>query len=125
VRLALCDGDFAEAKCLLPFSLAEVQDEPVFSKRTYNLALLVAAGLALRNHATLDATRKLEESFARSRSSPHQAFSAFVLYSALKHQGEARKASKILRDYETKYRREPWPAPRHLLQSLERVTNCA
>jgi len=122
VRLALCDGDPTEARRLLPFSLAEVKDEPVYNKRTYNLALLVAVELRTPSESLLEAVRRLEDSFARSKTSPHQAFSAFVLYSALKRNGHTRKAAKILNDYETKYRREPWPAPRHLLQSLERST---
>jgi DNA-binding SARP family transcriptional activator/tetratricopeptide (TPR) repeat protein len=120
VRLAIYDGKPNEAAQLLPFSLDEISTEPVYNKRTYNLALFVAVELSGKGCASREAILKLEESFAKSKTSPHQAFSAFVLCSALWRSGQRKKARKLLRDYETKYRREPWAVPRHLLEGIDR-----
>jgi DNA-binding SARP family transcriptional activator/tetratricopeptide (TPR) repeat protein len=120
VRLALHDGKADEALRLLPFTLDEISSDPVFNKRTYNLALLVAVQLATHGRASAEAVKKLEESFNRSKRSPHQAFSAFVLHAALKQNNMPAKARDFLRQYEAEYRREPWTAPRHLLDDLER-----
>ena len=104
---------------MLPFSLTEISTEPVYNKRTYNLALLVAVELAKKGSASPEAIRKLEESFSKSKTSPHQAFSAFVLSSALWRGGEKKRARKLLHEYETTSRRESWPAPRDLLRQIE------
>jgi tetratricopeptide (TPR) repeat protein len=120
VRLALCDGRGVEASKLLPFTLAEIANDPMYSKRTYNLALFVAVELAVNGVASKQATDFLKDSFAKARSTQHQAFSAFVLYAALSQSGDADRAKRILTDYESKYRRERWTAPRHLLQTIER-----
>ena len=119
VRLALCNHNPDEAMKLLPFSLQEIITDRIYSKRTYNLALLVAVELAVNGVASTSATNQLEKSFLKARSTQHQAFSAFVLYVALRQHGATDKARRMLSDYENKYRREPWPAPRHLLKILE------
>jgi tetratricopeptide (TPR) repeat protein len=119
VRLALCDQRSDEALKLLPFSLEDISTDRTYSKRTYNLALLVAVELSIKGVAPKAATARLEESFIKAQRTQHQAFSAFVLHVALRQQGASKKAHRILKDYESKFRREPWPAPRHLLETIE------
>jgi len=120
VRLALCEGRGIDAQALLPFTLNDIASDPTYSKRTYNLALLVAVELAVRGVPSTEATICLERSFAKAKRTQHQAFSAFVLYSALTVQGNESRATQILSDYETRFRREGWPAPRHLLETIQR-----
>ena len=124
-RIALCDGRATEARSLVPMTFAEAAVDPIHHRRTYNLALFVAAELSVNGTVESEAVKLLEESFARSRSGVHQAFSAFVLYAALKKSGKTKQAASILKDYRLKYRREPWPAPQHLLNTVMRTCGVA
>jgi hypothetical protein len=120
VRLALLDGDIDAANRLLPFTLRDVIDEPVLTKRAYNLSLIVAVEIASRAIASRESTSALADTFVAVRTSPHQAFTAFVLYVAMKRGGNTKAATNLLSDYEASYRREKWKAPRHLLSAIEK-----
>ena len=119
VRLALCDGKGEDALRMLPVSMEEAFSDPFFQRRTYNLALHAAVQLATTGHASEELTSKLEESFLKTRHGLHQAYPAFVLYVALKDNGEFERAERHLSEYCGTFRREPWPAPSHLLRTLE------
>ena len=119
-RLALCDGRTHEARELVPMTYAEAASDPIHHRRTYNLALFIVAELAATGRVDSAAVKLLEESFAISRSGVHQAFNAFVLYAALRKTGRRTHAGRVLETYRSKYRREPWPAPEHLLQTILR-----
>jgi DNA-binding SARP family transcriptional activator len=120
VRLALYDGCGKYAKKMLPVSLEEISTDPFYVRRTYNLALHAAVQLATKGRVTVEVTERLEESFLRTRQGAHQAYAAFVLYVSLKQNGEGERAEHHLRSYGENFRREPWPAPIHLLRTLER-----
>jgi tetratricopeptide (TPR) repeat protein len=119
VRLALYDGKCEDALRMLPVSMEEAFRDPFFQRRTYNLALHAAVQLATMGRASEALTSKLEESFLKTRHGIHQAYPAFVLYVAMKENGEVEKAERHLNDYCGTFRREPWPAPSHLLRTLE------
>ena len=125
VRLALCLGNADEARKHVPMTFDEAASDPIYHRRTYNLALRLAAMMACNDSISDDAIEKLAESFSKSKASLHQAFSAFVLYVALRKQRQAQRAQQTLQDYEREHRREPWPAPRHLLETLERTCGLA
>ena len=121
-RIALYEGRLQDARQLVPMSYEEAASDPIYHRRTYNLALYVIAEIAVTGNIPADAVRSLEDSFSRSRTGVHQAFGAFVLYAALRKAGKSKKATLVLIDYREKYRREPWPAPEHLLQTV--LQNC-
>jgi tetratricopeptide (TPR) repeat protein len=121
-RLALCEGRVRDAREFVPMTYDEAASDPIYHRRTYNLALYVVAEISASGTVAAEAVNRLEESFLRSRAGVHQAFGAFVLYAALKKVGQPRRALSLLNEYRTKYRREPWPAPDHLLQTI--MQNC-
>jgi DNA-binding SARP family transcriptional activator/tetratricopeptide (TPR) repeat protein len=118
-RLALYEGRGEDAKRMLPVSLEETVTDPFFQRRTYNLSLHAAVQLTTGGRASVDVTERLEASFLRTRHHVHQAYPAFVLYVALRQNGELERAERHLQEYCGKFRREPWPAPVHLLHALE------
>jgi tetratricopeptide (TPR) repeat protein len=121
VRLALCLGNASDAREHVPMTFEEAIRDPIYHRRTYNLALRIAAMMACNESLSNESVEKLAESFSKSRASVHQAFSAFVLHVALTKLGQRSRAQRLLHDYETKHRREPWPAPRHVVENLERI----
>jgi DNA-binding SARP family transcriptional activator len=123
VRLALYDGKGEEAHRMLPVSMEETFEDPFFQRRTYNLALHAAVQLATSGRASEELTAKLEESFLKTRYGIHQAYPAFVLYVALKENGALKRAKRHLSEYCGTFRREPWPAPSHLLRTLENAVS--
>jgi hypothetical protein len=123
VRLALYDGKGEEAHRMLPVSMEETFKDPFFQRRTYNLALHAAVQLATSGYASEELTSKLEESFLKTRYGIHQAYPAFVLYVALKENGDLKRAKRHLSEYCGTFRREPWPAPSHLLRTLENAVS--
>jgi DNA-binding SARP family transcriptional activator len=121
-RIALCEGRGKDARAMVPMTYKEAASDPIHHRRTYNLALYVVAEMAARGRVSEDAVKQLETSFAKSRASLHQAFSAFVLYAALLKTGQEERAVSLLKSYHTQHRREPWPAPVHLLETI--LLNC-
>jgi DNA-binding SARP family transcriptional activator/tetratricopeptide (TPR) repeat protein len=120
LRLALASDAPQEARKHVPMTFDEAIKDPIHHRRSYNLALRIAAMMACGEVVSVDAIEKLEESFATSRTSVHQSFSAFILYVALAKHGQLNRAEQTLRDYETIHRREPWPASRQLLATIAR-----
>jgi tetratricopeptide (TPR) repeat protein len=120
-RLALHDGDALHAQTTLPMSYADASADPVFHRRTYNLALHAAVGLALDGSVKADRLAALRESFDASKGGPHQSFASSVLFLCLRRAGDPDEATAMLNDYSLKFRREPWPIPSHLLDTLERA----
>lgn len=118
VRLALLDGNLAEAKRALPMSLSEACSDPIPYRRTYLCALHVVTQLASKRGVSRKLLIALEDAHARSRIGLHQAFASYALFAALCGAGEEKKAHTLRHEYETRYRREPWPAPTHLLDSI-------
>jgi DNA-binding SARP family transcriptional activator len=119
VRLALIDGDGKRAAKLLSRRPIEWKSDPVPFRRTYQAALEVATQLACSGRADAETLGVLKEAHTRSRIGYHQAFAAYVLSTGLKSLGQIDEGSEILREYLESYRREPWPAPQHLLRQLE------
>jgi tetratricopeptide (TPR) repeat protein len=120
-RLALCDGRKEDLRRFVPMTYEEAANDPIHHRRTYNLALYVIAELGASGRVADEAVEELEKSFSISRSGVHQAFNAFVLYSALKSIGKTRRARAMLDAYKTVHRREPWPTPDHLLHVIEKT----
>jgi len=119
-RLALLDGRPAVARRLAPANIDEISKQPLVFQRTYQAALHVAIGLANGLTPSADALRVLEDSHLQSRRSCHQAFAAYALYVGLRVAGRQRHGKRLLTEYLDTYRREPWPAPKHLLATLEK-----
>jgi DNA-binding SARP family transcriptional activator/tetratricopeptide (TPR) repeat protein len=120
VRLALLSNRPEEARKLLPRRLQAFKHDPAVFRRTYQAALYVATELASGRIPSEASLRVLKDSHLHSRRTTHQAFAAYALYVGLKAAGKKRQAHKLLTEYLTTYRREPWPAPTHLLTTLER-----
>jgi tetratricopeptide (TPR) repeat protein len=117
-RIALLDGNFAEAKRLVDRDLVSLRGDQVPHRRAYSLALAVAVDLAIQRSASKSLVSQLHDAHSLSKSNLFQAFTTFVLYAGLSSIGECESATKILNDYKTIHRREAWPAPMHLLESL-------
>lgn len=124
-RLALHDGRGDVANSRLPMSYVEACTDPINHRRTYNLALHAAVQLATGGQVSYDCLTKLRGSFEASKGGLHQAYAAYVLYVGLKRSGAPTDACTMLNDYKTRFRREPWPSPEHLLESLERTSGSA
>jgi len=117
-RLALLDKRFALAKQLTASDLKEAYADQILHRKSYRLALIVAARLETGGKHFERAVKALEETHERSRVNPRQAFPTFVLYRGLQRLDQAQTATQMLKDYLTKYRREPWSPGNHLLDSL-------
>jgi DNA-binding SARP family transcriptional activator/tetratricopeptide (TPR) repeat protein len=124
-RLALSNGDGNEARRRFLLSFDEACNDPFHHRRTYNLALHVATQLATLPQPSPEAVAKLAQSFEQSKRGLHQAFSAFVLATALIKCGDIERAKRLLRDYEKRHRREPWPPPVHLFEMIQRSCGLA
>jgi hypothetical protein len=120
VRLALLRGRPSEARKFLPGSPSTLRRIPVAFRRAYQASLYVATDLAYGSIPNDRLLGILEEAHVRSRRALFQAYPAYVLYAGLRAAGKEDHAAKVLNDYLTIYRREPWPAPEYLLATLER-----
>jgi len=118
-RIALFQGDFATARSLVGEDVNLLLQDPMPHRRTYSLALAIAVDLAEGIHPHKQAMAGLEASHLQSRRNARQAFSAYVLHQALVLSGRQAKAKRLLGDYVSEYRREPTPAPHHILALLE------
>jgi len=117
-RLALASGSRVDVRTLIERDLAEMQTDQLPHRRAYWKALRVAAQLAHSGSATLDAISDLEEEHLRTRDNVFQGFASFALYAGLISIGKQRKGKRLLNEYVHDHRREPWPPPQHLLDSL-------
>jgi tetratricopeptide (TPR) repeat protein len=117
-RLSLVDGRFSEARDLVEKDLIHMRVDQLPHRRTYWSALKVAVELATDGIASREALDELEREHLQTRGNIFQAFASFALYVGLVSEGRTRRAKKLLDEYLTIHRREPWPAPTHLLDSL-------
>ena len=119
-RLELLRDRPGVAKRLARCNITALRQEPIIFRRTYQAALCVATEVACGIVPHDDLLQVLEDAHLKSRRSSHQAFAAYALYVGLKAAGRSRRGKKLLTDYLETYRREPWPAPAHLLATLEK-----
>lgn len=119
LRIALSVGDVAEARRLAHSDLADLVRDPIPHRRTYGLALVVAVELAEDREPSIKVLQELEQAHLASRRNSRQAFATFVLVAALRRVRRRAHANRLLQDYLESYRREPLPAPLHLLELLE------
>lgn len=119
LRIALCDLDAGTARRLVHGDLHQLANDANPHRRTYGLALLVAVELAERRVPNPEALSCLEEAHLKSRRNARQAFATFVLVTGLRVSGRRRRANHLLREYLNHYRREPVPAPLHVLDLME------
>jgi tetratricopeptide (TPR) repeat protein len=117
-RIALAEGQYDEAVALVEADLISMRSAPVSNRREYWYALRVATELATTGRASADTLANLEHEYSQMRTTMFQAFPSYALYAGLVSIGETRKAKTLLDEYLTKDRREPWPAPQHILDSL-------
>jgi hypothetical protein len=122
VRLALLSNRPSEARKLLPGSGLSLRRNPMIFHRTYRCSLYVAADMACGRVPSSQLVEILEESHLLARRAKYQAFPTFVLYEALKALGREERASQLLNEYTTTFRRECYPPPIHLLSSLQRFS---
>jgi tetratricopeptide (TPR) repeat protein len=118
-RLELLRGRPLVARRLVRSKITALRQEPLIFRRTYQAALSVATEVACGDVPSDDLLDILEDAHLKSRRSTHQAFAAYALYVGLKAAGRERRGKKLLGEYLKCYRREPWPAPTHLLVTLE------
>jgi DNA-binding SARP family transcriptional activator/tetratricopeptide (TPR) repeat protein len=117
-RLALIDGRWNDVSRMVEVDLIDMSTDQIPHRRAYWKALRVAGQLASAGQASVEAVTDLENEHLRTRGNVFQAFASFTLYTGLISVGERRKAKVLLDEYLTTYRREPWPPPEHLLDSL-------
>ena len=117
-RLALIDGRLNEVSTLVEVDLIDIRTDELPQRRVFWKALRVAAQLATNGKATSDSISDLEAEHLGTRGNVFQAFASFALYVGLMSIGEGGRAKMLLDEYLTEYRREPWPPPKHLLDSL-------
>jgi tetratricopeptide (TPR) repeat protein len=122
-RLALLDGRVDDARILVDRDLEHLRIDQVPHRRTYHAALRVAVELGANGIASTATLDELEAAYLLSRSNLFQAFATFALYAGRVSVGEPDRGAVILTEYLQSYRREPWPAPRHLLESLFRTVD--
>lgn len=123
IRLALLHDDAETAQKLITSDLAALDQDAILFRKTYQAAIHVATQLATAHIADHRFVTVLENAHLQSRGACHQAFAAFTLYAALKSLGRQERAEKLLAEYKAVHRREPWPAPEHLLRQLMRLLN--
>jgi DNA-binding SARP family transcriptional activator len=114
-RIALAEGSYGFASSLVENELASMRVDPFPNRRVYWCALRVASELANRGVATRESVSELEHEHIATRRLVFQAFPSFTLYGGLVSIGQQRKAKALLDSYLTSCRREPWPAPSHIL----------
>jgi tetratricopeptide (TPR) repeat protein len=116
-RLALLEGDGAEALRRWPLSRAEAHADSVPHRRSYNCALQTGIDLAIAGEPNVETLTILVDAYHRSKRGFHQAFCVSMIYAAFERIGERTKSEAIYQDYVANHRREPWPVPRHLIDS--------
>jgi DNA-binding SARP family transcriptional activator/tetratricopeptide (TPR) repeat protein len=124
-RLALLSDTPSDAKRSMVSKLSRLQREPLSFGHAYQSALYVAADLAAGNIPKSGSLEVLERAHLHSRRNVFQAFAAYTLFLGLKVAGNEKHGTILLDEYLSDYRREPTPAPTHLLHGLERAVALA
>ena len=96
-----------------------MRHDQVPHRRAYMAALRVAVELAVSSRASHESLNDLETAHVQSRANVFQAFATYALYVGLISVGRKDRAEEILNEYVNCYRREPWPAPQHLLVFMQ------
>lgn len=118
-RIALLEHRYDDAQTLVDRDLSYMRHDQVPHRRAYMAALRVAVELAVSNKASKESLVLLESAHVQSRANVFQAFATYALHVGLISVGKNERADEILDEYVNTYRREPWPAPQHLLAFLE------
>jgi tetratricopeptide (TPR) repeat protein len=118
-RLALLSNRPSEARRFVPRSIEELKRTPVVFSRVYSASLCVAVELACGRVPTKALLSVLEEAHLLSRRTTCQAYPAYALYVGLKAAGREERGSRLLNEYLSSNRREPYPPAPELLATLE------
>jgi tetratricopeptide (TPR) repeat protein len=117
-RIALLEGRLEDAKVLVERKLEHMRHDQVPQRRAYRAALLVAVELATVGIASSESVKELETEHILTRQNIFQAFASYALYAGLRSVGQVKSAELLLNEYLGRHRREPWPAPSHLLDVM-------
>ena len=117
-RIALLEGRYREAELLVDRDLAHMRDDQVPHRRAYVAALRVAVEMANDGKASVTSVGELEAAYLLSRKNLFQAFVTYALYVGLLSIGSGTRGEELLNEYIAHYRRESWPSPEHLLNSM-------
>ena len=118
VRIALIDGRYDDAGKLTRGRLRQVIADPMPERKVYHLALIVAVQLKTGGAQLEQAVGLLEEAHLKARVNGRQAFATYALYHGLVRLGTRARAEALLKEYLTKYRREPWAPGSHMRAAL-------
>ena len=118
-RIALLEHRYNDAQILVDRDLSYMRHDQVPHRRAYMAALRVAVELAVSSKASHESLSDLETAHVQSRANVFQAFATYALYVGLISVGRNDRADEILDEYVNSYRREPWPAPQHLLVFMQ------
>ncbi|MFN2602345.1 MAG: AAA family ATPase [Gemmatimonadaceae bacterium] len=118
IRIALIDHRYSEARKLTRGRLKQVGADPMPERKVYHLALIVAVELKTGGKELNQALALLEEAHVKARVNGRQAFASYALYHGLVNVGKKARAEVLLKEYLTKYRREPWAPGSHMLAAL-------
>ena len=117
-RLALAEGNITRAQAYVAKQPNDIAWSMYGPRNAYALALHVAVRMAAKEPIPETTLGLLEMAHLRSRRSVAQAFNTYVLYFALRQAGESQRAEILLREYQTRFRRESWPAVTLLKQVM-------
>ena len=119
-RIALVEGRHEDAKVWVERDLDHMRYDQVPQRRAYRAALSVAVEVATTGMASNESLRDLETEYLLTRKNIFQAFASYALYVGLRSVGQVEAAELLLNEYLQCHRREPWPAPSHLLEMMMR-----
>ena len=117
-RIALLEGRPEDAKAWVERDLEHMRHDQVPQRRAYRAALSVAVELAITGVASSESLRDLETEHMLTRQNVFQAFASYALHAGLRSVGQVEDAERLLNEYLECHRREPWPAPSHLLDVM-------
>jgi DNA-binding SARP family transcriptional activator/tetratricopeptide (TPR) repeat protein len=117
-RIALAEGRPAEARMWVDEHLSQMRHDQVAQRRAYRAALAVAVELATNGHATDASLAELQSEYVMTRENLFQGFASYALFTGLKSVGRGDDAERMLTEYLTIYRREPWAPPSHLPEMM-------
>jgi predicted ATPase/DNA-binding SARP family transcriptional activator len=120
-RIVLLGPTPSDATRLLPRTWASLRKEQFAYDRTYHGALFVATELADGRIPSDALLNLLEEAHLEARGLFYQAYPTFALCVGLRAAGQGERGAKLLSEYLTTFRREPYPPAPQLLVDLERL----
>jgi predicted ATPase len=120
-RVALLSRRPRDAKGFLPRSWGWIRREPIVFRQTYFSCLYVATDLAcglMPSDALLDF---LERAHIRARTLFYQTYPAHVLSVGLTAAGRKAQGERLLAEYLSRFRREPYPPSPNLVAGVQRL----